>query len=89
MPQRRLDCQVVTTGIITTARNVPTGRAYSPTHYGMELTSAALTFEAAQANESHDPKTRDRGHRLHSRRDYQLPCDELGRLGGQDGDHVA
>jgi hypothetical protein len=46
-----------------------TGRAYDPTHYGMGLMTTVLTFKANQANEGHDPKTQDRGHRFHDQLD--------------------
>jgi hypothetical protein len=49
----------------------PTGQAYGPTYYGMGLTTTALTFKANQANEGHDPRARDRGHRLHDQQDNQ------------------
>jgi hypothetical protein len=55
---------------------------YDPTHYEMGLTIVALTFEAVQANEGHDPKGQDHGRQLHKQQDdqqprggYQLPYD--------------
>ena len=36
----------------------PTGWAYGPTHYGMGLTTMAMTFKTNWANEGHDPEAR-------------------------------
>jgi hypothetical protein len=71
----------------------PTRWVYEPTHYGMGFMTAALTFEAIQANEDHDLElgimdtssassktTNDLGR-------YQLPYDFPGRSGGDDEGH--
>ena len=37
----------------------PTRQVYDPTHYKMVFMTVALTFEAVQANEGHDPRARE------------------------------
>jgi hypothetical protein len=71
-----------------------TRRMYDSIHYGMGSMTAALTFEAIQANKGHDPKARDRGRRLHKQQDdqrprggYQLPYNAPGRPGDDDEGH--
>jgi hypothetical protein len=67
---------------------------YDSTHNGIGATMVALTLEAIQANEGHDPRARDRGHRLHKQQDdqgprggYRLLYDVPGKSGGDDEGH--
>ena len=45
---------------------------YDSAHYVIGGTTAALTFEANQANEGHDTGVRGRGRRLHKQQDDDL-----------------